>query len=139
MRLNKLIQRDYTSFSLYYQIKLPLDLEIVFKAVLEKSALASQPTVSRFFNRMDEDTLKQFQEINRILTDRISALMCCCSALGRSNLAAEGLTLGTCNTSDIMYDLFLRMKFCLRPKKSVRKWPCAQIDLSLPPCTATIT
>ena len=29
----------------------------VFKSVLEKDALASQPTVSRFFNRMDEDTL----------------------------------------------------------------------------------
>jgi len=28
MRLNKIIQKDYTSFSLYYQIKLPLDLEI---------------------------------------------------------------------------------------------------------------
>ena len=28
MRLNKIIQRDYTSFSPYYQIKLPLDLEI---------------------------------------------------------------------------------------------------------------
>ena len=28
MRLNKIIQRDCTSFSLYYQIKLPLDLEI---------------------------------------------------------------------------------------------------------------
>ena len=71
MRLNKIIQKDYTSFSLHYQIKLPLDLEIVFKAVLEKSALASQPTVSRFFNRMDEDTLKQFQEISRILKKRI--------------------------------------------------------------------
>ena len=30
----------------------------VFKPVLNKDALASQPTVSRFFNRMDEDTLK---------------------------------------------------------------------------------
>lgn len=29
-----------------------------FKSVLEKAVLASQPTVSRFFNRMDEDTLK---------------------------------------------------------------------------------
>ena len=74
MRLNKIIQKDYTSFSLYYQIKLPLDLEIVFKAVLEKSALASQPTVSRFFNRMDEDTLKQFQEISRILRKRIYSI-----------------------------------------------------------------
>ena len=43
----------------------------VFKAVLEKPALASQPTVSRFFNRMDEDTLKQFQEISQILRKRI--------------------------------------------------------------------
>ena len=32
----------------------------VFKPVLNKDALASQPTVSRFFNRMDEDTLNQF-------------------------------------------------------------------------------
>ena len=46
----------------------------VFKAVLEKSALASQPTVSRFFNRMDEDTLKQFQEISRILRKRLYSI-----------------------------------------------------------------
>ena len=46
----------------------------VFKAVLEKSALASQPTVSRFFNRMDEDTLKQFQEISQILRKRIYSI-----------------------------------------------------------------
>lgn len=39
----------------------------VFKAVLEKDALASQPTVSRFFNRMDENTLDQFQSITRML------------------------------------------------------------------------
>ena len=31
----------------------------VFKPVLNKDALASQPTVSRFFNRMDEDTGRQ--------------------------------------------------------------------------------
>lgn len=35
----------------------------VFTAILEKGALASQPTVSRFWNRMDEDTLSQFDEI----------------------------------------------------------------------------
>ena len=46
----------------------------VFKAVLEKPALASQPTVSRFFNRMDEDTLKQFQEISQILRKRIYSI-----------------------------------------------------------------
>jgi len=46
----------------------------VFKAVLGKSALASQPTVSRFFNRMDEDSLKQFQEISRILRKRLYSI-----------------------------------------------------------------
>ena len=33
----------------------------VFKSILEKNALASQPTVSRFFNRMDEETLSQLR------------------------------------------------------------------------------
>ena len=46
----------------------------VFKAVLEKDALASQPTVSRFFNRMDEDTLNQFLSIGRILRKRIYSI-----------------------------------------------------------------
>ena len=37
-----------------------------FKSVLEKAVLASQPTVSRFFNRMDKDTLNQFLAIARV-------------------------------------------------------------------------
>ena len=40
-----------------------LTTDPVFTTVLEKKALASQPTLSRFFNRMDESTLKQFCEI----------------------------------------------------------------------------
>ena len=43
----------------------------VFKSVLEKESLASQPTVSRFFNRMAENTLNQFLTIGRILRKRI--------------------------------------------------------------------
>ena len=43
----------------------------VFKAVLEKDALASQPTVSRFFNRMDEDTLNQFLAVGKMLRNKI--------------------------------------------------------------------
>ena len=35
----------------------------VFKAALNKDALASQPTLSRFFNRMDESTLQQFEQL----------------------------------------------------------------------------
>ena len=46
----------------------------VFKAVLDKDSLASQPTVSRFFNRMDEDTLNQFLFIGRILRKRIYSI-----------------------------------------------------------------
>ena len=48
----------------------------VFKSVLEKDALASQPTVSRFFNRMDEDTLNQFLAIGRILRKKFIASSC---------------------------------------------------------------
>lgn len=43
----------------------------VFKSILNKEALASQPTLSRFWNRMDKDTLKLFDEI--ILSMRASA------------------------------------------------------------------
>lgn len=40
----------------------------VFNAILEKDSLASQPTLSRFFNRMDEDMLLQFDDICLALT-----------------------------------------------------------------------
>ena len=46
----------------------------VFKSVLEKDALASQPTISRFFNRMDEDTLNQFLTIGRALRKKIYSI-----------------------------------------------------------------
>ena len=46
----------------------------VFKAVLGKDALASQPTVSRFFNRMDQDTLNQFLVICRMLRKKIYSI-----------------------------------------------------------------
>ena len=46
----------------------------VFKSVLEKDTLASQLTVSRFFNRMDEDTLNQFLAISRALRKKIYSI-----------------------------------------------------------------
>ena len=36
----------------------------VMTNILEKDTLASQPTLSRFWNRMDEDTLHQFDQID---------------------------------------------------------------------------
>ena len=49
----------------------------VFKSVLEKDALASQPTVSIFFNRMDKDTLNQFLAIARVLRRKIYSVQRC--------------------------------------------------------------
>lgn len=46
----------------------------VINAALGKSALASQPTLSRFHNRMDENSLKQLEEIQRILRRRIYSI-----------------------------------------------------------------
>ena len=65
---DNLLQMIYMIMAGYFEDDASDELtkDPVFKAVLEKPALASQPTVSRFFNRMDEDTLKQFQEISRI-------------------------------------------------------------------------
>lgn len=38
----------------------------VFKSVIGKKSLASQPTIPKFFNRTAEDTLNQFLTISRI-------------------------------------------------------------------------
>ena len=58
--------------------------------------------------RMEPKTMPE--EINRILTDRITTVACCCSELGRENLAKEGLIKGVHVTGDVMVDLFLRMQ-----------------------------
>lgn len=46
----------------------------VLTAVLGKQALASQPTLSRFFNRMDDATLRQFYDIMRKLRKVVYAV-----------------------------------------------------------------
>ena len=46
----------------------------VFKAVLNKGTLASQPTISRFHNRMDEDSVNQFLSINQILRKKVYSI-----------------------------------------------------------------
>ena len=51
-----------------------LTLDPVFNAILEKNSLASQPTLSRFFNRMGEDTLMQFDDIDKSLRDIIYSI-----------------------------------------------------------------
>ncbi len=46
----------------------------VFKSILDKKSLTSQPTKSRIFNHMDEDTLRQFEQINKTLRKKIYSI-----------------------------------------------------------------
>ena len=45
-----------------------------FKAVLGKTKLASQPTISRFNNRLDRDNLHHFQSINQNMMDKVYSI-----------------------------------------------------------------
>ena len=66
---DNLFQVIFQIFAAYFEDNCADELtnEPVMCAVLEKEALASQPTLSRFFNRMDETTLEQFNQILREL------------------------------------------------------------------------
>ena len=71
-----LLQMLYQIFGTYYEDNCADELrhDPVLSAVLGKKALASQPTLSRFFNRMDEDTLRQFDDIMRQLRKKIYSI-----------------------------------------------------------------
>lgn len=60
-----LIQVIYQIISAYFEDDCADELtnEPVMIAILNKDVLASQPTLSRFFNRMDSDTLSQLNQI----------------------------------------------------------------------------
>lgn len=53
-----------------------LTLDPILNAILEKNSLASQPTLSRFFNCMEGDTLLQFDDIDKSLRDIIYPIKC---------------------------------------------------------------
>ncbi len=70
------------------------------------------------------------EEINRVVTDHLAALLFAPTDASVKNLTAEGSTRGVYKTGDVMYDLFLKMKplideraprildrFDLRPKE----------------------
>lgn len=71
-----LMQMIYPIISAYSEDDCADELTIdpVFNAILEKNSLASQPTLSRFFNRMDEDTLLQFDDIDKSFRDIIYSI-----------------------------------------------------------------
>ncbi len=66
-----LMQMVYQIISAYFKDDCADELthDPVFNAILEKKGLASQPTLSRFCNRMDENTIEQFETINRAMRD----------------------------------------------------------------------
>lgn len=63
------MQVIYQIISAYFEDDCADELtnEPVMTAILDKDALASQPTLSRFFYRMDTDTLSQLNQITREL------------------------------------------------------------------------
>ncbi len=66
---DNLQQVIYQIISAYFEDDCADELtnEPVMTAILNKNALASQPTLSRFYNRMDSDTLGQFDDLNHDL------------------------------------------------------------------------
>lgn len=59
-----MLQLGYRIIASYFEAAADeLTNEPVFTNILDKKALASQPTLSRFWNRMDESTLPQFDNI----------------------------------------------------------------------------
>lgn len=70
-----LLQVMYQIISAYFEDDCADELtkDPVFTSILNKPSLASQPTLSRFYNRMDEGTLAQLNQINRELRRRVYA------------------------------------------------------------------
>ena len=77
--IENLLQSMYQIFAGYFEDDRADSLtnEPVFTACLEKESLASQPTMSRFFNRLDETTIGQFNEIMRRLRKVIYSIEGC--------------------------------------------------------------
>ena len=71
-----LMQMVYQIIAAYFEDDCADELthDPVFQVILDKNALASQPTLSRFFNRMDEDTLRQFDDIDQCLRDMVYSI-----------------------------------------------------------------
>ena len=71
-----LLQMIYQTIAAYFEDDCADELTIdpIFTAILEKPTLASQPTISRFFNRMDETTLEQFDQIEKLMRDIVYSI-----------------------------------------------------------------
>lgn len=73
---DNLLQAIYQIISAYFEDDCADELtnEPVMTAILNKDVLASQPTLSRFYNRMGTDTLEQFDGITRALRKTVYSI-----------------------------------------------------------------
>ena len=73
---DNLMQMIYQIIAAYFEDDCADELttDPVFTAALEKEILASQPTLSRFWNRMDGDTLKQLEAIEAKMREVIYSI-----------------------------------------------------------------
>lgn len=71
-----MMQKIYQSIAAYFQDDDSDELitDPVFNSILNKNGLASQPTMSRFFNRCDEICLMQFEQIQQELRRKIYSI-----------------------------------------------------------------
>ena len=71
-----LMQMIYQIIAAYFEDDCADELinDPVLTAILEKDVLASQPTLSRFWNRMDNDTLAQLDKINAKMREIIYSI-----------------------------------------------------------------
>ena len=74
--VENLMQMVYQIIAAYFEDDCADELtnDPVFTSILEKEALASQPTLSRFWNRMDEDTLSQLDLINEKMREIVYSI-----------------------------------------------------------------
>ncbi|MBC2775766.1 UDP-N-acetylglucosamine 2-epimerase (non-hydrolyzing) [Rhizobium sp. AQ_MP] len=59
------------------------------------------------------------EEVNRVLSDRVSALLLCPTDEAVTNLRREGITTGVFNVGDVMYDVALHMREKARAQSDV--------------------
>lgn len=59
------------------------------------------------------------EEVNRILSDRVSTLLLCPTDEAVTNLSREGITAGVFNVGDVMYDVALHMRDKARAQSDV--------------------
>lgn len=66
------------------------------------------------------------EEINRVLTDHIARVFCCCSQLAAENLHRENIRENVYVTGDVMYDQFLHLVPRFAPAEACKKYAVEQ-------------